>query len=125
METKVLFKLIKEVVSVVTISSIFGAGTGWLGGFVASNYPLMAEGDAMLGVVWLVTWGTLSYYILLRKYLTLENLSGLMVLSALISMIPAIIFHISTPVITSFLIILGSLYIWRTGSKKSKLEKEN
>jgi hypothetical protein len=122
MEAKMLLKLIKETITVIVISSIFGAGTCWLGAYVGSNNYFMAEGDAMVGVEWLVVWGTMAYYLLLRKYITLQNLSGLMVLSALISMIPAIIFHISTPVITSFLVILGSLYIWRTGNKKAKLE---
>jgi hypothetical protein len=117
------YSRIRKVITVLIISSIFGAGTGWIGGYVGLTDLYMAQGNAMTGVVWLIIWGTMAYYLLLRKYLTLENLSGLMVLSTIASMVPAIIFHISTPVITSFFVILGSLYIWRTGSKKSKLEK--
>jgi hypothetical protein len=125
MKTKMFLKSINETISVVTISSIFGAGSSWLGEYAGLSDLYMVQSNALNGVVWSITWGTLSYYLLLRKYLTLQNLAGLMTISFLVSMMPAIIFHISTPVITSFCVILGSLYIWRTGNKKFKLEKEN
>ena len=125
MKTNLLLKSTGEALTVIIISSIFGVGTGWLGAYIGLNNYYMAEGDAIIGAEWLVVWGSMAYYLLLRKHITLKNLSGLMVLSFLVSLIPAIIFHISTPVITSLCVILGSLYIWRTGNKKSKLEKEN
>ena len=125
MKTKRYLKILVEAIVVVIVSSLFGAGTGWLGAYVGSNNSYMAESDAMKGVEWLVVWGTMAYYLLLRKCITLQSLSGLMVISFLVSMIPAIVFHISTPVITSFLVIVGSLYIWRSSGNKDKLLKDN
>lgn len=128
---KNILRMTCEFIIVIIMAMIYGAGLGWLSSSILLYHGYSFSRDVMYqfllsdslaydSAIWLGCFGTMCYYILLRKYITMKNYSSLVVISAIISVTVAKIFNVDSPLITTLCIIVGSLYILVKGKKQDK-----